>query len=268
MINLGFMQGRLSKTVNNKIQFFPHTNWENEFKTAKNIGLKYMEWTIDNHKFYKNPLMIPNKSKIVLKLKKKYRIKIHTVTADFFMEDAFFKKKNHKNFFKKFKLFLHNCKTFGIKIIIIPLVDKSSIKNKYQENLVINFFRNISYLLKKNKIQIAFESDYSPLKLKKFINNFDKILFGINYDIGNSAGLGYNYNEELNAYGNRIINVHIKDKSKDNHTVPLFSGKAMIFDVIRRLRRFYKGIYIIQSARSKYDHINMINNYYKIFKNV
>ena len=91
MINLGFMQGRLSGTVNNKIQFFLIQIGKMNLRQAKNIGLKYIEWTIDNHKFFKNPLMIPNQTKTVLKLKKKYRIKIHTVTADFFMEDAFLK---------------------------------------------------------------------------------------------------------------------------------------------------------------------------------
>ena len=32
--NIGFMQGRLSNLIDNKIQSFPWNNWENEFKIA------------------------------------------------------------------------------------------------------------------------------------------------------------------------------------------------------------------------------------------
>ena len=36
--NLGFMQGRLSPSEKNKIQFFPEKNWEEEFYNANKIG--------------------------------------------------------------------------------------------------------------------------------------------------------------------------------------------------------------------------------------
>ena len=55
--NLGFMQGRLSDLVNGKIQAFPWNNWENEFKSAKDINIRLMEWSIDMERLYENPLM-------------------------------------------------------------------------------------------------------------------------------------------------------------------------------------------------------------------
>ena len=45
--NIGFIQGRLSPIINNKIQVFPVENWEKEFSEAKIIGLDIIEWTID-----------------------------------------------------------------------------------------------------------------------------------------------------------------------------------------------------------------------------
>ena len=50
-----------------------------------------------------------------------------------------------------------------------------------------------------------------PSELLKFIKNFDAN-FGVNYDTGNSASLGYDPSEEISVYGHRIINVHIKDR--------------------------------------------------------
>ena len=36
--SIGFMQGRLSKIVDNKIQSFPWESWEEEFRLAKSIN--------------------------------------------------------------------------------------------------------------------------------------------------------------------------------------------------------------------------------------
>ena len=47
MNKIGFMQGRLSKLVNNQIQAFPFKNWLNEFPLANKLGISCMEWTLD-----------------------------------------------------------------------------------------------------------------------------------------------------------------------------------------------------------------------------
>ena len=47
-IKLGFMQGRLSPKVRNQIQAFPFLYWKREFKIARKINIKIMEWTIDD----------------------------------------------------------------------------------------------------------------------------------------------------------------------------------------------------------------------------
>ena len=62
----------------------------------------------------------------------------------------------------------------------------------------------------------------------EFILNYPSEYYGINYDIGNSACLGYDPEEEINNYGDRIYNVHIKDRLLHGSTVPLGSGNADI----------------------------------------
>ena len=83
-------------------------------------------------------------------------------------------------------------------------------------------------LLFQRGIKIVFESDFPPDKLKTFISRFPPENYGINYDIGNSAALGYNSKEEISAYGDRILNVHIKDRILNGTTVPLGKGNANI----------------------------------------
>ena len=64
-------------------------NWIKDIKLAKKNRLELMEWTIDNENIHKNPLY---NEKLFYKykfIKKKYKLKIHSVTCDFFMNEPF-----------------------------------------------------------------------------------------------------------------------------------------------------------------------------------
>ena len=91
--NIGFIQGRLSPIVDNKIQAFPWDHWEDEFSIANQLGLKLMEWTLDYEKLYKNPLLTNEGQKTIQGLTKKYNIKIPSLTGDCFMQKPFLKAK-------------------------------------------------------------------------------------------------------------------------------------------------------------------------------
>ena len=45
---IGFIQGRLSPIINNKIQIFPVENWKDEYEKASSLDIRLIEWTIDN----------------------------------------------------------------------------------------------------------------------------------------------------------------------------------------------------------------------------
>ena len=79
-IKLGFMQGRLSPKIRDQIQAFPFDSWENEFKIAKDINFKIMEWTIDSYRYKHNPVMSEKGKKRIKILQKKTRVNI-TVTC-------------------------------------------------------------------------------------------------------------------------------------------------------------------------------------------
>jgi hexulose-6-phosphate isomerase len=248
----GVMQGRLSKKINNKIQAFPEKNWKNEFPIAKKINLKLIEWTLDYKNYYKNPLLTDKGQKIIKRLKKKYSINIQSLTGDHFMQKPFWKTSNNFQLLKDFKNLIISCKNLKIKYIIIPLVDNGSLKNKKEELYFISICKKLSNFIKKNKVQIIFESDYPPLKLKNFIKKLDKRLFGINYDSGNSASLNYDVDNEFKLYGKRILNVHIKDRKKYGKTVRLGQGNANLKKLFKNLENInYKGNLILQTARSK-----------------
>ena len=250
--NFGVMQGRLSKKVNNKIQAFPEKDWKKEFSKANKLGLKIIEWTLDYKKFYNNPVLTDKGQKSIKKLQKKYSIKIKSLTGDCFMQKPFWKTSKNSKLISDFKNLIKSCNKLKIKFIVIPLVDNGSLKSLKEEIFFINICKDLSKLIKKNKVIIVFESDYHPKKLKRFISKFDKKLFGINYDSGNSAGLNYDISDEFNLYGNRILNIHIKDRIKHGKTVRLGKGNADFKKLFKKLKKInYKGNLILQTARSK-----------------
>ena len=97
---------------------------------------------------------------------------------------------------------------------------------------------------------------------------FEKYLnksFGINYDTGNSAALGFDPTEEFSAYGDRILNAHVKDRIFNGTTVPLGSGSVdfpKVFSLFKSIN--YNSNYILQTARATDgEHANLICEYKK-----
>jgi hexulose-6-phosphate isomerase len=262
------MQGRLSPLYKNKIQSFPWDTWQDEFQIASINNFKIIEWTIDDHRLYENPLLSDSGIKEIKRISDKYGIKIPSLTGDCFMQNPFWKAEGKKKDYlhESFIRILHACNKLNISIILIPLVDNGSLENEVQEDNLLNFLNLHKGLISKLSLRICFESDYPPQKLKNFIDKFDKDLFGINYDTGNSASLGFDPVEEFSMYGDRIINVHIKDRPMGGGTVPLGNGDTdfqLIFNLLKEYG--YSGNLILQTARSKNnDHLGVLIDYYKM----
>ena len=255
MNKIGFMQGRLSPLVNNQIQSFPFESWLNEFPLGNQLGMNCMEWTLDYPKLHQNPLLLKEYKSEILNISEEHNIKIPSITLDCCMQRPFWKAQNQlllDKLLNDFKLIINSANDIGANILVVPLVDNGSIDNEKEFKLLLNSFCSLSKILTDKQIKIAFESDYSPAKLYDFICNFDDRLFGINYDSGNSASLGFDPDEEFDLYGERIINIHIKDRKLYGSTVRLGFGNTNFTKVFKNIKKInYKGNLILQTARSK-----------------
>jgi hexulose-6-phosphate isomerase len=249
--NIGFIQGRLSPIASNRIQQFPWDSWQNEFSIASKNSINLIEWTIDTFKFYLNPLINLNQWEEINTIASKNNILIPSVTCDYFMENPPWK--SDIDLIKKGIIAIfQGMKNIGANILVVPLVDNSSLLDSSNADTVKNLFTDLIPEMIQNNIQIAFECDLNPEKLLHFISEFDKNYFGINYDIGNSASLGFDPNNEFEAYGSRITNVHVKDRKLNGPTIPLGEGDAdflRIFGLLHEVN--YQGNLILQTARSK-----------------
>ena len=249
--SIGFIQGRLSPVTNNRIQQFPWHSWQNEFIIASKFDINLIEWTIDTFKFYLNPLINLNQWEEINSIASKNNILIPSVTFDYFMENPPWK--SDIDLIKKGIIAIfQGMNKISANILVVPLVDNSSLLDSSSADTVKDLFTDLIPEMIQNNIQIAFECDLNPEELLHFINQFDKNYFGINYDIGNSASLVFDPNNEFEAYGSRIINVHVKDRKLNGPTIPLGEGDADFLKIFGLLHNVnYQGNLILQTARSK-----------------
>ncbi|SEM34304.1 TIM barrel protein [Bradyrhizobium sp. OK095] len=262
---IGFMQGRLSAMVDGKIQAFPWGEWREEFPRANALGLTGMEWTIDQDRLHENPLTTEAGKREILDLSRRNALRISSLTGDCFMQAPFWKTSGdaRKALVADLDLVLASCSALGAEFVVIPLVDNGKIEKAEQEEALLHVLLARSASLSKQSVKIVFESDLPAAALAQFIAKLPSEVFGINYDIGNSASLGYDCTEEISAYSSRILNVHVKDRLRGGTTVPLGTGAAELGKAIRLIEQSgYVGQYILQTARAADgDHAGALATY-------
>jgi hexulose-6-phosphate isomerase len=201
----------------------------------------------------------------ILELSAKHGVRVGSLTGDCFMQAPFFKAEGaeRESLLSDIRAVLEACKVIGIRFVLIPLVDNGSLTSADHETVLIEGLQPLHNYLVKNHMKIIFESDFPAERLANFMKNFPAEAFGINYDIGNSAALGFVAKDEIARYGERIDNVHIKDRILHGTTVPLGTGEADFVAVFRALKEInYSGSFILQTARAVDDnHVGMLEQY-------
>jgi L-ribulose-5-phosphate 3-epimerase UlaE len=186
------------------------------------------------------------------KIIQKTGVGVRSVCADLFMEAPLHSENNSiSNTSKKILLkLIENSAKLGITDIVIPCVDQSTLKGKDdQTRLIENLAEPIKFANKK-KINLALETDLAPMPFLDLLNKLDSEVIKVNYDIGNSASLGFDIFEEFKLYGSRISDIHIKDRELGGGSVVLGTGNAnfkSFFEVFSTLD--FKGPIVMQVYR-------------------
>ena len=260
------MQGRLSKSLTGKIQEFPINTWEKEFELANKLGLRAIEWTLDYADFKLNPLFNLKEQPKIKSLQDQFSINIPSITLDCFVEAPFYKRNEITGLTSDTNDLLwiiENLQNVEVKILVLPIVAESGVFNKNYLSNLIKCLKAIEKDLAKTKKQIAIECEFDINSIAVLLSELNPDYFGINFDMGNSASLGHNPEEELTVCNGRILNIHIKDRLLAGHTVKLGNG-AVNFQKIAQLLndQGYAGNMILQAARDfKEDETKLIASY-------
>jgi hexulose-6-phosphate isomerase len=252
---IGIMQGRLSPRIDGKIQAYPANTWQKEFEIAQEIGYAAIEWIVEKP-IETNALMTDSGKAEIKKVIALTGVSIDYVCADIFMQQPLVRMteetKSQNN--EYLVTILKNAKEVGAIGVEIPFVDNSSIKNEKEKQEFIDVMQDAFKLAKDMDLKISLETDLPPIDFKVLLENIDLDYVQANYDIGNSASLGFDPKEELEAYGLKILNVHVKDRKLGSTTVPLGTGNANINYVIQKLQEIgYSGGLTMQAARGEND---------------
>ena len=224
---IGIMQGRLYPRTNGKIQAYPAQTWQKEFHIAREIGYTAIEWIVENP-IEINALMSEVGIEQIKDIIAETDVRIDFICADIFMQQPFVRmsKITLRQNIEYLNNILLNGKEVGAIGVEIPFVDASSIKNEHEKNELINAMQEAFDLAKEIGMKISLETDLDANSFKNLLERINREHVQANYDIGNSASLGYDPVKELEAYGHKILNVHVKDRELNGTTVPLGSGNA------------------------------------------
>ena len=249
---IGVMQGRLLQKYEQRYQAHPIGYWQEEFLLAQKLGLDCIEFILDFNDIHLNPLMSDEGIREITKLVNHTGVSVDTICADYFMEFPLHSENSLVVLEGKKALsnLLHASIELGVTDIVIPCVDKSSITDMDKRELFGKRIREILPDFENTGVNLALETDLDPISFKNLLHSFDSELIKVNYDIGNSASLGFNVVEELSAYGDLISDIHIKDRSLRGASIFLGKGNAdfkLFFEVLGNYN--YQGPFIMQAYR-------------------
>lgn len=249
---IGVMQGRLLPKYQGRYQAHPLGYWQDEFNIASQIGLDYIEFILDYNDAKLNPLLNNEGIKEILAISNNTGIFVKTICADYFMEAPLHSldKKNANKSLEILQKLLETAEKLKITDIVIPCVDQSSLTNQEATQRFVNQIKNVIPFIENKNINLSLETDLAPKQFVELLDKFNSKNITVNYDIGNSAASGYDLVEELNTYGNRITDIHIKDRDLGAGPVVLGNGNADFFKFFKKLKEFnYQGPFIMQAYR-------------------
>ena len=230
--SFGIMQGRLSAQTDRGYQSFPWETWQAEFGLAADRGLEHIEWVLDSWRLDENPLLSDTSG--VVGRAQETGIQVLSVCADYLMDRPLVA--SDSGSWAVLSQLADAMQELGAQWLVVPCVDQSSLRTPSSLARFASAAVQLGDELAGTGIRVSLESDLGPAEFAALLTKLDPEIFGVNYDIGNSAYLGYSPAEEFGAYGDRISLVHIKDRQFEGGSVPLGLGNADIPGVIERLR--------------------------------
>ena len=252
MYKYGIMQGRLTSPKDNRIQFFPKDEWIEEFGSAAQIGFDCIEWLYDFHDADTNPIATNEGIETIKSLMQHHNVKVNSLCAHCFIEKtlvgASAGEKNEA--LSLLGWLLTRLKMFGATRLVLPVEDAAHLTDNAEFERQLEWMKHALNLAEENQMEIDMETTLSPFALACFLEKLPHPLLKVNYDIGNSAGMGYDIKDEFSAYGHRIGSVHIKDKLLNGPTVALGTGIAdfqLLADCLENIN--FTGDIVLEAAR-------------------
>lgn len=251
---LGVMQGRLLPKYKGRYQAHPAGYWADEFPIAAALGLELIEFILDFEDAEENPLLRPGGIGEIRAAASASGVGVRSICADYFMEAPLHgpDQRTAETSIEVFSRLLDTAHELGVTDIVLPCVDQSSLRHPDDRRRLVERLGPLTARAETLGINIALETDLAPAPFADLLDGIGSPQVSVNYDIGNSAALGHDPNEEFAAYGERITDIHIKDRTLGGGSVMLGEGAARFERVFELARQCgFSGFYILQAYRDE-----------------
>lgn len=236
----------------NQYQSHPVGYWSKEFDIAAKLDLDLIEWIVDLFEIEKNPLMSADGLLHIAEVTAKTGVHVGSICADCFMAAPLHSRdplvvKSSLGYLLRL---IEHASELGISDIVIPCVDQSSLASADDVARFVAALESVLDEAELRGVNLSLETDLDPERFARLLERFRSPRVTVNYDVGNSASLGYDPREELTAYGPSISDIHIKDRLEGGRSVMLGTGSAdfqRFFEALLPLN--YQGFFILQAYR-------------------
>lgn len=247
----GVMQGRLLSPEGGRYQAHPVGRWQEEFELAGKIGFGYIEFVVDHWSLAQNPFSSTDGLKEIQRVIDSSGVYVKTLCADALMEWPLHSKNLSEADHASSLLvdLIRSTRTIEGSVVVLPCVDRSSLRMEDFESFVKRL-KPICEVGLELGVKVALESDLPPEEFMSLLEHFETGEIWVNYDIGNSASLGFNPQLEFGLYGNVVADVHVKDRKLGGGSVPLGAGDADLETAMSQLHYLnYEGPIVFQAWR-------------------
>jgi L-ribulose-5-phosphate 3-epimerase len=245
MTELHVMQGRLLPPLDGRIQAFPPDGWELELRRVRDAGVSGVEWIYEVPGEERNPLRDDAGVASLRAACAEHDVAVESLVADWFMDRPLLGDPEER--IEKLVWLAGRAAAAGIRRIVLPFVDASSLSELDDTAALAGI---LAAAAERVEVELHLETDLPPAPFAALLDRVDHPRVLANYDTGNSAALGYDPGEELEAYGHRLGSVHVKDRLRGGGTVPLGQGDADLPRVFGLLRaRGWSRPLVLQVAR-------------------
>ncbi|MDB0021092.1 sugar phosphate isomerase/epimerase [Candidatus Pseudothioglobus singularis] len=260
-VRFGMVQGRLTQSPPNCLQWFPQESWEEEFNTAAKIGVNYIELIAETVHNPSNPIWSDTGLERIQELVVSNDLSLHALCNDFIIENSLL---DDKVIEQNINL-INQIKNLNLQKYVLPLFESSELNSKNM-NQYIEPLRIVASSAFEKGMLTCLETILTGKELIDLLNLIDLPYVKVVYDTGNRVAFGHDLAGDIRLLGDSIAHVHIKDKNSDNVNVLLGTGLVNFESVFFALNDInYSGPYTFETTRgsnpintAKYN-MNLVN---------
>jgi L-ribulose-5-phosphate 3-epimerase len=103
------------------------------------------------------------------------------------------------------------CAHIGASVILVPFFGTASLRSEEQIQRLIDEVRRLLPIAEENRVCLGLETSLRAPDMLRIIEDIGSDYVQVYFDTGNTAGIGYDIIQEIEALGKHIVQTHIKD---------------------------------------------------------